>query len=64
MVDNSRKSSRRAAKKLIRLAKENPGMYSRSDVMYAKLIKRVTKKDSSETGTNTITKDSKDRNPA
>jgi len=26
-------------------------MYSRSDVMYAKLIKRVTKKDSSETGT-------------
>ncbi len=51
MVDNSRKSSRRAAKKLIRLAKANPGMYSRSDVMYAKLIKRVTKKDSSETGT-------------
>ena len=51
MVDNSRKSSRKAAKKLIRLAKENPSMYSRSDVMYAKLIKRVTKKDSSETGT-------------
>ena len=51
MVDNSRKSSRKAAKKLIRLAKENPGMYSRSEVMYAKMIKRVTKRDSSETGT-------------
>ena len=51
MVDNSRKSSRRAAKKLIRLAKENPGMYSRSEVMYAKMIKRVTKRDSLETGT-------------
>ena len=51
MVDNSRKSSRRAAKKLIRLAKENPGMYSRPDVMYAKMIKRLTKKDSLETGT-------------
>ena len=51
MVDNSRKSSRKAAKKLIRLAKENPGMYSRSEVMYAKMIKRVTKKDSFETGT-------------
>ena len=51
MVDNSRKSNHKAAKKLIRLAKENPDMYSRSDVMYAKLIKRVTKKDSLETGT-------------
>ena len=51
MVDNSRKSSRKAAKKLIRLAKENPGMYSRSEVMYAKMIKRVTKRDSSETDT-------------
>ena len=51
MVDNSRKSSRKAAKKLIRLAKENPGMYSRSEVMYAKMIKRVTKRDSAETDT-------------
>ena len=51
MVDNSRKSSRKAAKKLIRLAKENPGMYSRSEVMYAKMIKRVIKRDSSETDT-------------
>ena len=51
MVDNSRKSNHKAAKKLIRLAKENPDMYSRSEVMYAKMIKRVTKKDSEETGT-------------
>jgi len=51
MVDNSKKSNRKAAKKLIRLAKENPGMYSRSEVMYAKMIKRMSKKDSSETGT-------------
>ena len=51
MVDNSRKSNHKTAKKLIRLAKENPGMYSRPDVMYAKMIKRVTKKDSLETGT-------------
>ena len=51
MVDNSRKSNHKTAKKLIRLAKENPGMYSRSEVMYAKMIKRMTKKDSLETGT-------------
>ncbi len=51
MVDNSRKSNHKAAKKLIRLAKENPDMYSRSEVMYAKMIKRVTKKDGLETGT-------------
>ena len=46
MVDNSRKSNHKTAKKLIRLAKENPDMYSGSEVMYAKMIKRETKKDS------------------
>ncbi len=42
---------RKTAKRLIKLAKNNPHLYSRSDVLYAKLIKKATKSDSSETGT-------------
>ena len=35
---------RKAAKKLIKRAKKNPQLYTEQEVLYAKLIKRVTKK--------------------
>ena len=44
MPDQNRKSTRKAAKKIIRLAKENPDWYTKQDVYYAKMIKKVTKK--------------------
>ena len=44
--------------RVIKLAKNNPHLYSRSDVLYAKLIKKATKSDSSETGTVDTKKDS------
>jgi len=34
---------RKAAKKLIKRAKKNPQLYTEQEVLYAKLIKRVTK---------------------
>jgi len=34
---------KKAAKKIIRLAKEHPGWYSREDVLYAKNVKRRIK---------------------
>ena len=37
-------SQRKTAKKLIKLAKSRPEHYTKSDVAYAKLIKRQTKK--------------------
>lgn len=43
-VDQQRKQQRKAAKKLIKLAKCCPEYYNESDVAYAKLIKRQTKK--------------------
>ena len=36
-------SDRKTAKKLIKLAKNNPHLYSQSDVLYAKLIKKASK---------------------
>ena len=36
---------KKAAKILIRRAKANPDLYSDSEIKYAKLIKRVNKKD-------------------
>ena len=44
-------SDRKTAKKLIKLAKNKPHLYSQSDVLYAKLIKKASKSDSSQTGT-------------
>ena len=35
---------RKAAKKIIKIAKKNPQLYTEQDIQYAKLIKRVTKK--------------------
>ena len=36
-------TDKRAAKKIIKVAKTNPKIYSTADVMYAKLIKRRIK---------------------
>ena len=44
-------SDRKTAKKLIKLAKNNPHLYSQSDVLYAKLIKKASKCASQETVT-------------
>jgi|TARA_Y100000766_G_C18300725_1_gene316078 hypothetical protein len=35
---------RKAAKKLLKLAKEHPNWYSKEDVLYAKHVKKLTKK--------------------
>tara|TARA_Y100001963_G_C6601936_1_gene362939 strand:+ start:436 stop:597 length:162 start_codon:yes stop_codon:yes gene_type:complete len=37
-------SNKKAAKKLIKLAKKHPNLYTQSDVLYAKMIKRVEKR--------------------
>lgn len=44
MDETQRKSDRKSAKKIIKLAKEHKGWYTREEVKYAKLIKRTTKK--------------------
>ena len=44
-------SDHKTAKKLIKIYKKKPNLYGQADVMYAKMIKRMSKKDSSETGT-------------
>ena len=44
MDETQRKSARKSAKKIIKLAKEHKGWYTREEVKYAKLIKRTTKK--------------------
>ena len=44
MDETQRKSDRTSAKKIIKLAKEHKGWYTKEDVKYAKLIKRRTKK--------------------
>ncbi len=48
MDEQKRKSDRKAAKKIIKQAKEHPGYYTKEDVRYAKLIKRRTKKRKAE----------------
>jgi len=45
MPDQNQKQTRKAAKKIIRLAKEHPDWYTKQDVYYAKMIKKQTKKD-------------------
>ena len=37
-------SNRKAAKKLLKLAKEHPDWYTKKDVFYAKEVKKLTKK--------------------
>ena len=41
---SQRKDDRKAAKKIIKLAKEHVGWYTDSDIRYAKMIKKQTKK--------------------
>ena len=42
--DAERKDLRKTAKRLIKVAKKNPNLWTREDVMYAKLIKKQNKK--------------------
>tara|TARA_A100001037_G_scaffold218136_1_gene195971 strand:+ start:1210 stop:1428 length:219 start_codon:yes stop_codon:yes gene_type:complete len=42
--NEERKDFRKTAKRLIKVAKKHPNWYTREDVQYAKLIKRVNKK--------------------
>ena len=37
-------SQRKMAKRLIKVAKNNPTLYTREDVLYAKLIKKANKR--------------------
>ena len=41
-------SQRKTAKRLIEVAKKFPTLYSREDVLYAKLIKKANKKSNNE----------------
>jgi hypothetical protein len=41
-------SQRKMAKRLIKVAKSNPTLYTREDVLYAKLIKKANKKPKNE----------------
>ncbi len=41
-------SQRKVAKRLIKVAKSNPSLYTREDVLYAKLIKKANKKPKDE----------------
>ena len=40
--------NRKTAKRLIKLAKKNPNLYTREDVLYAKLIKKQDERKLSE----------------
>tara|TARA_B100001996_G_C18491564_1_gene527820 strand:- start:596 stop:733 length:138 start_codon:yes stop_codon:yes gene_type:complete len=39
---------KKAAKRIIKIAKKHPNLYSREDVLYAKMIKRKLKKEKKE----------------
>jgi len=43
-IDNTLKD-KKAAKKIIRLAKEHPGWYTKEDVRFAKMVKRRIKQE-------------------
>ena len=44
MEESQRKDKRKSAKKIIKLAKKNPGWYTKEEVKYAKYIKKLLKK--------------------
>ena len=46
---NTCMQDRKAAKKLIKRAKKHPNLYSTSEVIYAKMIRKSIKKDETET---------------
>ena len=41
-------SQRKTAKRLIKVAKKSPDLYTKEDVQYAKLIKKANKKSNNE----------------
>ena len=41
-------SQRKMAKRLIKVAKKSPDLYTKEDVQYAKLIKKANKKSNNE----------------
>jgi len=52
LVDESqRKDKRKSAKKIIKLAKEHPGWYTKEEVRYAKYIKKSLKKNNATSET-------------
>ena len=51
-VDESqRKDTRKTAKRIIKLAKKNPGWYTKEEVKYAKYIKKLLKKNNANSET-------------
>jgi len=45
---NNIMKDKKAAKRIIKIAKKHPNLYSREDVLYAKMIKRKLKKEKKE----------------
>ena len=50
--ESQRKDKRKSAKKLIKLAKNNPGWYTKEEVKYAKYIKKLLKKNNATSEAN------------
>ena len=50
--ESQRKDKRKSAKKIIKLAKKNPGWYTKEEVKYAKYIKKLLKKNNATSETN------------
>ena len=49
MEEKQRKDTRKTAKRIIKLAKEHPGWYTKEDVRYAKFIRKKLKKNKNAT---------------
>ena len=49
--ESQRKDKRKSAKKLIKLAKNNPGWYTKEEVKYAKYIRKELKKNNATSET-------------
>ena len=49
--ESQRKDKRKSAKKIIKLAKKNPGWYTKEEVKYAKYIKKLLKKNNANSET-------------
>ena len=50
--ESQRKDKRKSAKKIIKLAKNNPGWYTKEEVKYAKYIRKSLKKNNATSETN------------
>ena len=49
--ESQRKDKRKSAKKIIKLAKNNPGWYTKEEVKYAKYIRKALKKNNATSET-------------